>query len=119
MRCQRFLLTYSQVNPDDFRPDAFPSWIEETFPKLKYCVAAVEEHHETEGQHVHAYVDAGSLFIINKADELDFAGYHPNIEAVRTTPHKAAEYAEKDGDVFFRKGTPPSSGSGPDNALGW
>jgi hypothetical protein len=63
---------------------------------------------------VHAYIDAGALFIVNKADEFDFAGYHPNIEAIRTTPHKAAEYAEKDGDVFFRQGTPPSSGSGPD-----
>lgn len=44
---------------------------------------------------------------MNKPDEFDYDDHHPNIKAIRVTPHKAAEYPKKDGDVVYESGTPP------------
>ena len=45
---------------------------------------------------------------MNHQSTFDYCGYHPNIEAIRTTPHKAYQYVLKDGDIIHEEGNPPS-----------
>lgn len=85
-------------------------FLKSKFPNFVCIAAALEEHPETGGWHIHAYIDGGSNHpVINDSSFLDFCDTHPNILPVRTTPWKSHEYVLKDGNILFEEGTAPEA----------
>ncbi|TGO07077.1 hypothetical protein BTUL_0335g00030 [Botrytis tulipae] len=109
VRAQRLLLTYSQINETFLKEDLGP-WLKEKCGATTIRVAL--ENHQDGGEHIHAYIDTGTYFIINNQAELDYCDHHPNIEAIRVTPHKTWDYVAKDGNILFEEGPPPHRPSG-------
>ncbi|QPB44148.1 putative replication initiation protein [Botrytis cinerea genomovirus 1] len=99
------MLTYAQID-DTFDRKKFGPWLKEKCGALTIRVA-LEEHKETGGLHIHAYVEAPTQFTINSADFLDYCGHHPNILPIRVTFYKTWDYVGKDGDIIFEEGPPP------------
>jgi hypothetical protein len=88
-----FLVTYSQCG------DLDPHAVVVLFSSLGAECIIGREHHESEGVHLHAFVDFGRKFRSRKADIFDVDNRHPNIQPSRGTPEKGYDYAIKDGDV--------------------
>jgi hypothetical protein len=106
IRAQRFLLTYSNL-PEEFDWDALGPSIKALSEKSKYVVVSREIAPTTGLPHAHVFIDFGLTYIVNSPDEFDYDNHHPNIEGIRVTPHKAADYVKKDGDIIYEWGTPP------------
>jgi len=89
-----FLITYAQCGD-------LSEWsVLERFTTLGAECIIAREHHETEGVHLHVFVDFGRKFRSRRADVFDVDGRHPNIQHSRGTPEKGYDYAIKDGEVL-------------------
>lgn len=97
LRNKKILLTYPQfdIAPIMFQ-EAFVELCEKSNLEIHYMCIALEDHHETEGKHIHCYVEFENVVITRHADFFDIAGKHPNIEIVKCTPYKTVAYVMKD-----------------------
>lgn len=93
---KKLLLTYPQC---DIKPCFFQESFIEKFSvehPIFYACFASEDHHQTDGKHIHVYVEFQDAIKTTNARFFDIAKYHPNIEVVKSTPYKAVEYVKKD-----------------------
>ena len=69
-------------------------------------VVSKEDHHETEGKHLHAYGEWNRKVDIRSAKHFDLDGFHPNIgkdksfgkKSAKSSKHDMIKYVTKDGD---------------------
>lgn len=97
------LLTYPQCDKEK-------EWLMEKLMRLapEVVVVSKEDHHETEGKHLHAFVEFGKKKDIKDPRYFDFDGFHPNIGKDKTYGNKTAKsskidmikYVIKDGDYI-------------------
>lgn len=97
------LLTYAQC-------DKPKEWLMEFLKKLGMVVIVVskEDHHETEGKHLHAYGEWNRKVDIRNAKHFDLDGFHPNIgkdksfgkKSAKSSKHDMIKYVTKDGDYI-------------------
>lgn len=66
------------------------------------CFIVAAEHHSDGEPHIHAYVEYGSKLHTRNERYFDVAGYHPNIQAVRSK-NAVLEYVTKDNDFTAQK----------------
>nr|QRV62025.1 replication associated protein [ssDNA virus sp.] len=98
----RALLTYPQCN--DGSKEELLTFLKTIYNnKIDYIVVCKEDHHETDGQHYHAYIKFSTRAVVN-ANNLTYRGIRPNLEKVQTTAWKAVRYVKKDGN-FIEEGT--------------
>ena len=90
------LLTYPQVGPE-FDWDR----VRRLLHNLGARTRIGRESHQDGGIHYHVFVDFGSPFSTRDCRRFDIGDAHPNIVAVRTTPHRSWQYVGKDGDVVY------------------
>lgn len=99
---KKFLLTYTKL-------DVAPVFFNETFHeymeklkgnRIKYMICCLEDHKQTEGKHIHVYVEFESAISTRDQSYFDMLNIHPNIETVTKTPWKAVDYVMKDGDYY-------------------
>lgn len=107
-RAKYVLLTYAQCGGLD------PWEVMEHISGMGAECIIGRELHADEGIHLHCFVDFGREYSTRKTDAFDVAGQHPNIERVGKTPHKAYDYAIKDGDVVCGGAERPSESGGRD-----
>lgn len=101
-RAIRALLTYPQCN--DGNKEELLTFLKTKFnDKIEYIVVCKENHHETDGEHYHAYIKFNKRTVVN-ANNLIYREVRPNIEKVTTTAYNAVKYVKKDGD-FIEEGT--------------
>lgn len=95
------LLTYPHCDRD---PEQFMKKllevIETTYPKpeISYMVVSREDHHESDGKHMHVYIEWVAPFRTTNERAFDIDGFHCNIRKVSKTKWKSVEYAKKDGE---------------------
>jgi hypothetical protein len=90
------LLTYPQVGPE-FDWDRVRRLLHDLGARTRIG----RESHQDGGIHYHVFVDFGSPFSTRDCRRFDIGDAHPNIVAVRTTPHRSWQYVGKDGDVVY------------------
>jgi len=82
----------------------------------KYILACEEDHHETDGKHIHAFAALGRRTNIRSPSQFDieWAGvtYHGNYQAARN-PSAAMRYVGKDGLTYSWGDPPPQPRTGP------
>lgn len=96
---KKILLTYPQwdVAPVFFQ-EQFTQFCEVNNLDLEYDICCKEDHHETEGTHIHCYCQFRKAVKTRNERFFDLCGHHPNIEIVKSTPHKVVQYVMKDGN---------------------
>lgn len=101
-RWTRVLLTYAQCKESK---EALVEFLESNWNLASYCVCH-ENHKETEGEHLHAYICLRASRV-DKAEkfnkQFDFKGHHPNIEKVgkgKVDMIRVLKYLHKDGDYI-------------------
>lgn len=98
----RALLTYPQCN--DGSIDELLTFLKTIFQiQIEYIVVCKENHHETDGEHYHAYIKFNRRTKIN-ANNLVYKNIRPNLEKVTRTAYAAVKYVKKDGN-FKEEGT--------------
>lgn len=99
---KKFLLTYTKVDVAPvFFNEAFTEYMEKVHDKkIRYLMCSLEDHKNTEGKHIHVYVEFEDQIITRDVTYFDLLGVHPNIETVTKTPYKAIEYVMKDGNWY-------------------
>lgn len=101
VRGRRFLITWSQVNPDLQHTDVLQTletFFGESYPLAKVIIA--REPHEDGGTHFHAYVELGrGGFDRNLSESLYLDGKRPQVRPKRTNSEK------KSAEEYCRKGT--------------
>lgn len=109
LRSKKLLLTYSQVTELQHAEFVTPSDAHFDFlgrlngPPQRYRLG--RESHSDGGIHFHCYAEWSSPLSTRNQSLLDYAGSHPNIQAIRTTPQRAWDYAGKDDDVIHEYGS--------------
>lgn len=63
-------------------------------PKIVVCE---EDHHETDGQHLHASINCDKTFDTVNTKKFDYEGHHPHFEPTRNTT-QWLQYVTKDGN---------------------
>ena len=71
-------------------------------------VVSKEDHHETEGKHLHAYGEWNRKVDIRNAKHFDLDGFHPNIgkdksfgkKSAKSSKHDMIKYVTKDGIIL-------------------
>ncbi len=110
LQAKNILLTYSQVNNDDFlrTPSAH----------FEHCTSLLgpidvyrlgRELHQDGGTHYHAFIGARNRCSTRNARLFDFNGYHPNVRPISKTPGRSWDYVGKDDDVIFEHGEKPGA----------
>lgn len=98
---KKILLTYPKL---DVRPiffqECFVTMCKTYAITIKYMCISSEDHNQTEGKHIHCYVEFERAFQTRDERCFDVGTYHPNIEVVTKTPHKTVAYVMKDGDYI-------------------
>ena len=98
----RALLTYPQCNEGSI--EELLKFFKTIFgDKIEYIVVCKENHHETDGEHYHAYIKFNTRARVN-ANNLVYRGVRPNMEKVLKTPDKVVKYVKKDGN-YKEEGT--------------
>ncbi|AXV43458.1 replication associated protein [Porcine serum associated circular DNA virus 3] len=98
----RALLTYPQCNEGSI--EELLKFFKTIFGnKIEYIVVCKENHHETDGEHYHAYIKFNTRTRVN-ANNLTYRGVRPNLEKVTKTAYAAINYVKKDGN-FKEEGT--------------
>lgn len=99
IRAKKILLTYPQwdVAPIFFQ-EQFTQFCQANHLDLEYDICCKEDHHQTEGAHIHCYCQFREAVKTRNERFFDLCGHHPNIEVVRSTPHKVVQYVMKDGN---------------------
>nr|ANB82426.1 replication protein [Porcine serum-associated circular virus] len=98
----RALITYPQCN--DGNKEELLTFLKTIYnDKIEYIVVCKENHHETDGEHYHAYIKFNTRAVIN-ANHLTYRGVRPNLEKVSKTAWRAIEYVKKDGN-YIEEGT--------------
>ncbi len=98
----RALLTYPQCNEGSI--EELLTFFKTIFGnKIEYIVVCKENHHETDGEHYHAYIKFNTRTRVC-ANNLVYRGVRPNIEKVSRTAYAAVNYVKKDGN-FKEEGT--------------
>ena len=101
-RAVRALLTYPQCNEGSI--EELLTFLKTKFnDKIEYIIVCKENHHETDGEHYHAYIKFTTRAVVN-ANNLNYRGVRPNIEKVTRTAYNAVKYVKKDGN-FKEEGT--------------
>jgi len=95
MHCKNFGLTYPQcnVNKDELLNFLIAKHNDSTI------VVCEEDHHETEGKHLHAAIMLEKQIKICKQDAYDYKGFHCNIQSTRNTTDWL-KYVCKDGNYI-------------------
>lgn len=100
--CTQVLLTYPQCKETK---EALMEFIQ-GIPNIMCAVVAHEEHHETEGEHLHAWIKFKTtvkITVSRWAHFFDFNGYHGNYQVVKVHTKSVADtvkYVIKDGDYI-------------------
>lgn len=96
------LLTYPQCEK---QKDELLEWLKQQ-PGYECSVVSHEKHHETEGDHLHAWLKLIKCRKV-RSDTLqkmfDWEGYHPNVELVKNKKadkERVVRYVIKDGDYI-------------------
>ena len=98
----RALLTYPQCN--ETNKEALLDLLKDKLKeKLIHAIVCKENHHETDGEHYHAYIKFNTRARVN-ANNLVYRGVRPNMEKVLKTPDKVVKYVKKDGN-YKEEGT--------------
>lgn len=97
IRAKYLLLTYSQVDEDEFNPLHIKHLIDGMGGKCRIG----RELHKNGGVHYHAFCVKEKRFITRDPRKFDLHGFHPNIEPILRTPEKAWAYAVKEGNVII------------------
>lgn len=98
----QIFLTYPQCTK---QPNELQSWLQQ-LPNYECSIISHEQHHETEGDHLHAWVKFSRRRNIRGSTLqkfFDWEGYHPNIQLVRNTiadKLRVIKYVTKDGDYL-------------------
>lgn len=96
----QLLLTYPQC-------DRGIAWLKEKIEgkeNLAFWVIAEEDHHESDGKHLHAFIKLRTRKNMRRntlSKNFDFDGYHPNVELVKCRKEdviRVYNYVTKDGD---------------------
>ena len=91
-------MTYAQCN--ETNKEALLDLLKDKLKeKLIHAVVCKENHHETDGEHYHAYIKLDTRRRI-RADDFKFNGRRPNLEVVSRTFKKVIDYVKKDGDFI-------------------
>lgn len=96
LHCRYALLTYAQSG--DLSGETVGAFLSE----MGFESVIGRENHADGGVHLHCFVDFGRKRRFRRFDVFDVQGRHPNINPIKVTPHKAFEYATKDGDIVFQ-----------------
>jgi hypothetical protein len=96
------LLTYSQVDDDVFHWENIVAVI----VKHGGLCRIGRELHKDGGVHYHAFCMKDKRFVTRSARAFDVDGYHPNIEPVNRTPHRAWAYVSKPGATLVHDDIP-------------
>lgn len=110
LRAKKIILTYSQIDHASTPIFLVPGHAHYEFlqrlngPPRVYRLA--RESHQDGGTHFHCYTEWEKPISTRNQRILDYGGYHPNIEVVRRTPHKAWDYVGKDDDIIYEHGSP-------------
>lgn len=98
----KVLLTYPQCDKEK-------EWLKESLEgnnNLLYWCISQEDHHETDGKHLHAFVvlkAAVKIRALTLNKHFDYDGFHPNIELVKHTKAdqlRVWDYVTKDGSYI-------------------
>nr|WQA30155.1 MAG: rep protein [Cressdnaviricota sp.] len=103
VRMSQVLLTYPQC---EYSKEDLMDWLK-TLDGYECCIVGHENHHQTEGEHLHAWVKFSKsrtirMLSLNKL--FDWRDKHPNIELVKnraTDRVRVAKYVIKDGDFTY------------------
>ena len=106
LRYKYILLTYSQVNEDEFHW----SGIQQIVNQMGGRCRIGRERHQNGGIHYHAFCAREKRFVTRDSRRFDVNGHHPNIQPVMRTPEKSWAYALKDGDVMVDELPEPPKG---------
>lgn len=90
----KLFLTYPQCNEEK---DTLFSFLTEFFADNLQNVIVATELHKDGTPHLHAYVALQRRWDCKNANALDFNGFHPNIQPVKSAA-KVMNYVMKDGD---------------------
>lgn len=96
LHCRYALLTYAQSG------DLSGETVGTRLSEMGFESVVGRENHADGGVHLHCFVDFGRKRRFRRFDVFDVQGRHPNINPIKVTPHKAYEYATKDGDIVFQ-----------------
>nr|UBJ26147.1 replication-associated protein [Red panda feces-associated gemycircularvirus] len=96
LHCRYALLTFAQSG--DLSGETVGAFLSE----MGFECVIGRENHADGGVHLHCFVDFGRKRRFRRVDVFDVQGRHPNINPIKVTPHKAFEYATKDGDIVFQ-----------------
>lgn len=102
VRLAQVLLTYPQC---DRSKEDLIEWLK-TLDNYECCVVSKEKHHETEGDHLHAWVKFKRSRVMRSntfQHYFDWDSYHPNIELVKNTINdkkRVIKYVIKDNDYI-------------------
>lgn len=121
MSVHKVLLTYPQCN---MSKEWLLEHLESNNNLLYWCISK-EDHHETEGEHLHAFIVLRTPVKMRQLAfhaHFDYEGYHPNCECVKHAKAdqlRVWDYVTKDGDFTTnidrstlegkRKGDPASA----------
>lgn len=106
LRQKYILLTYSQVNEDEFHWENIVAIVFKHGGKCRIG----RELHKDGGVHYHAFCVKDKRFITRSPQAFDVDGHHPNIEPIKRTPHRAWAYVSKDGEVVHDDIPEPPAG---------
>lgn len=97
---KKFLLTYTKLDVAPvFFNEQFHIFMDKVHAKtIKYMICSLEDHKNTEGKHIHVYVEFNEKIQTRDERYFDLLGVHPNIETVTRTPYLTVEYVMKDGN---------------------
>lgn len=102
LRQKYILLTYSQVDEEEFRWENIVA----TIIKHGGVCRIGREFHKDGGVHFHAFCMKEKRFITRSPRAFDVDGYHPNIEPIKRTPHRAWAYVSKPGSTLLHDDIP-------------
>lgn len=109
LQAKHILLTYSQVTSED-------AFVRDAKAHFNHCSSLLgpldlyrlgRELHQDGGTHFHAYLSPKSKCATRNARLFDYAGFHPNVRGIRTTPWKSWDYVGKEHDIIYEHGTRP------------
>lgn len=96
LRHKTVFLTYPQCTID--KSEMLQHLITLLIDKTPKIIVAHENHHKTEGQHLHVYIQCETAITTHNERYFDYKSYHPNIKLV-TKREGIIKYCCKDNDI--------------------